>query len=89
MIEKVSIVNFTDCENVDECFSHFTAAMFEILSKAKFPSLRRACLENSNKIGGVTLPKDLKSNIAAAQNLDNLFDVLCDSPYWNWMNIKM
>ena len=63
--------------------------MFEILSKAKFPSLRRACLENSNKLGGVTLPSDLKSNIAAAKSLDDLFDVLCDTPYWNWMNIKM
>ena len=63
--------------------------MFEILSKAKFPSLRRACLENSNKLGGVTLPSELKSNIAAAKSLDDLFDVLCDTPYWNWMNIKM
>ena len=82
-------LNFTDCDDVDECFSHFTAAMFKILSKAEFPSLRRACLENSNKLGGVTLPSDLKSNIAAAKTLDDLFDVLCDTPYWNWMNIKM
>ena len=63
--------------------------MFDILSKAKFSSLRRSCLENCNKFGGVTLPSDLKSNIAATQDLDNLFDVLCDTPYWNWMNIKM
>ena len=82
-------LNFTDCDDVDECFSHFTAAMFKILSKAEFPSLRRACLENSNKLGGVPLPSDLKSNIAAAKTLDDLFDVLCDTPYWNWMNIKM
>ena len=63
--------------------------MFVILSKANFPSLRRACLEKSNRLGGVTLPSDLKSNIAATENLDDLFDVLCDTPYWNWMNIKM
>ena len=85
----VPLLNFTNCEDVDECFSHFTAAMFEILSKAKFTSLRRACLENSNRLGGVALSKDLKSRIETAQNLDHLFDVLCDSPYWNWMNIKM
>ena len=89
MVERVPMLKFTNCEGVDECFSHFTAAMFEILSKAKFSSLRRACLENSNRLGGVTLPSDLKSNIATAQNLDDLFDVLCDSPYWNWMNVKM
>ena len=83
------MVNFTDCENVDECFSHFTAAMFKILSQAEFPLLRRACLENTNRLGGIALPKDLKDSIMASQSLNNLFDVLCDSPYWNWMNIKM
>ena len=83
------MVNFTDCENIDECFSHFTAAMFKILSQAEFPLLRRACLENTNKLGGIPLPKDLKDNIIASQSLNNLFDVLCNSSYWNWMNIKM
>ena len=83
------MLNFIDCDDVDECFSHFTAAMFEVLSKAKFPSLRRACLENINTVGGVKLPDNLKDNIEATQNLDDLFDVLCGTPYWNWMNIKM
>ena len=82
-------VNFADCDNVDECFSHFTSAMFKVLSSADFPLLRRACLENINKLGGVALPNDLESNIAASQSLNDLFDVLCDTPYWNWMNIKM
>ena len=83
------MLNFIDCDDVDECFLHFTAAMFEVLSKAKFPSLRRACLENINTVGGVKLPDNLKDNIEATQNLDDLFDVLCGTPYWNWMNIKM
>ena len=83
------LLNFTNCEDVDDCFSRFTAAMFQILSKANFSSLRRACLENINRLGGVTLSKELKSRIETAQNLDHLFDVLCDTPYWNWMNIKM
>ena len=87
--EELPTVDFSDCENVDECFSHFSAAMLKILSSADFPSLRRACLENSNKLGGVMLPNDLKSSIAATQSLNDLFDVLCDTPYWNWMNIKM
>ena len=87
--EELPTVDFSDCENVDECFSHFSAAMLKILSSADFPSLRRACLENSSKLGGVMLPNDLKSSIAATQSLNDLFDVLCDTPYWNWMNIKM
>ena len=89
VVPATPLLNFTNCEDVDDCFSHFTAAMFKILSEAKFTSLRRACLENSNRLGGVALSKELKSSIANAQSLDQLFDVLCDSPYWNWMNIKM
>ena len=83
------MINFKDCENPDECFSHFTAAMYRILSKVEFPLLRRACIENAGRPGGVTLPKDLEESIWDSDSLSNLFDVLCKTPYWNWMNIKM
>ena len=64
--------------------------MLEILSEAEFSSLRRACLENVNIVGGgITLPNNLKGNIRNTQNLKELFDELCGTPYWNWMNIKM
>ena len=83
-------LDFAECESVDECFSYFTSAMLKILSKADFLTLRRACLENSNKMRGVTIPADIKADIRTSQNLNELFDVLCDNPqYWNWMNIKM
>ena len=88
-IEQEAMVNFKDCKNPDECFSHFTAAMYKILSKVEFHLLCRACIENPGRLGGVELPKDLKESIRASHSLSNLFDVLCDTPYWNWMNIKM
>ena len=87
--EREDLIDFASCDNVDECFTHFTSAMLKILSKADFPSLRRACLENNNTLCGIALPKSLKADIKTSQNLDELFDVLCDTPYWNWMNIKM
>jgi len=79
------MIDFKICENVDDAFSHFTAAMFLTLSKAKFTILRRAC----NKVGGAVLPEDLIAKIKTTENLDDLFDVLGNSPYWNWMNIRM
>ena len=88
-IDRVPVVDFTAYEDVDECFHCFTAAMFLILSGVDFTLLRGACLENVNILGGVTLPEDLKNNIKATMDLSKLFDVLRDSPYWNWMNIKM
>jgi len=83
------MIDFTICENIDDAFSHFTAAMFLILSKARFTVLRRACTENVNKVGGAILPEDLVVKIRTSGNLDDLFDVLGNSPYWNWMNIRM
>ena len=83
------MVNFKDCENPDECFVHFTAAMYRILSKVEFHFLRRACIENTGRLGGIAIPEDLKKRIIASHSLSNLFDVLSDSPYWSWMNIKM
>ena len=88
-IDRVPVVDFTAYEDVDECFHCFTAAMFLILSGVDFTLLRGACLENVNILGGVTLPEDLKNNIKATMDLSKLFDVLRESPYWNWMNIKM
>ncbi|XP_065909082.1 uncharacterized protein [Dysidea avara] len=82
-------IDFTSCENVDDAFSRFTAEMFLILCKVKFITLRRACLENVNKIGGAVLPENLVTEIRTAKDLDDLFDVLGSSPYWNWMNIRM
>ena len=82
-------IDFTSCENVDDAFSRFTAEMFLILCKVKFITLRRACLENINKIGGAVLPENLVTEIRTANDLDDLFDVLGSSPYWNWMNIRM
>ena len=63
--------------------------MYSVLCKDKFFMLCRACLENVNIIGGVVLPEALVAEIKTTEHLDDLFDVLSTSPYWNWMNIRM
>ena len=51
--------------------------------------MRRKCLENVNVIGTISLSKEIRNEIRNAKDFDDLFDVLCDTPYWNWMNIRM
>ena len=35
------------------------------------------------------MPEALVAEIKTTEHLDDLFDVLSTSPYWNWMNIRM
>lgn len=49
----------------------------------------RQCLQNVNVTGGISLPKETLNEIRCAKDFDELFDVLCCTPYWNWMNIRM
>ena len=88
-IKSDFMLNFNNCENVDYCFTHFTSVMFSVLVEADFFKLRRACIENGNKLGGANLGSSLKKQIGDSKDLRELFDVLCVSPYWNWMNITM
>ena len=39
--------------------------------------------------GGVHFPDDLHQSIKAAKELDTLLDVLADSDYWNWVDLRL
>ena len=38
---------------------------------------------------GVQLPNDLHKSIKAAEDLDALLDLLADSEYWNWVDLRL
>jgi len=77
--------------NVDYAFSILTKNIYQILEshKINFELLRRACIENVNTLFGARLPDKLVSEIKASNSLNNLFDVLASSSYWNWINIRI
>ena len=58
-------------------------------NKVQFEDLHRACIENVNTPFGVKLPYSLVESIKATKSLQDLFDELVSSPYWNWINIRM
>ena len=82
-----------DCETMESTFSTFADKIYDTLKeeiKAEdFKKVRRRCLQNANVIGTISLPKDVQDQILNANDFDDLFDILCSTPYWNWMNIRM
>jgi len=61
----------------------------KLLPKANFSTMRRALLQQQRSPRGVNFPDDLHQSIKAATELDTLLDVLADSDYWNWVDLRL
>ena len=60
-----------------------------MLKRADFFTLRRAILQQRKVPRGVQFPDDLYQSIKAAQDLDTLLDLLADSKYWSWVDLRL
>ena len=77
-------------ESMEFTFSTFADKICDELKKGSdFKKVRRKCIQNVNVTGTISLPKDTLTEIRNAKEFDELFDILCCTPYWNWMNIRM
>ena len=51
--------------------------------------MRRAILQQRRTPRGVQFPDDLHQSIKAARELDTLLDILADSDYWSWVDLRL
>ena len=65
-----------------------TSEIENILETEKFSKLRRACIQRINTLGS-NLPRSLVPKIQYTKNLDEMLDVLVQSPYWNWFDTRL
>ena len=65
-----------------------TSEIENILETEKFSKLRRACIQRINSLGS-NLPRSLVPKIQYTKNLDDMLDVLVQSPYWNWFDTRL
>jgi len=63
--------------------------MLDFLSHAEFYKIRRGCIEDANSPDGVELPADMVDEITRTSNINELFDTLAKSQYWNWIDVRM
>ena len=64
-----------------------TSQIENIFETHKFLKLRRACVQRINSLGN--LPLDFIPKIQQTATLDELLDVLAQSPYWNWFDTRL
>lgn len=75
---------------IESIFSKYIDKICDALKQGSdFRKARRKCLANVNVIGTISLSKEIQNEIRDTKDFDDLFDVLCCTPYWNWMNIRM
>jgi len=77
-------VNFTATDTVDDMFTTLVCTLRSILSEDKFQLVCLGFITIKKK-----LPKSFFDEICATKNFDELFRVVVDSPYCNWMNIRL
>ena len=79
--------------DVGNAFLKLQARMTSILKNANCSHLKRACIARANNPGGgggvIELSKEFKDKILRAKSTDSLFNLLVDSPYWNWIDIRL
>ena len=77
---------------MESIFTIYAEKICNAIKKNKikdFKAVRRRCIQNVNVNGAISLSEDTLSKIRNAKNFNDLFDILCCTPYWNWMNIRM
>ena len=84
-----SDIDFSDCDDIPSAFSLLTAEITKLLRRADFFTLRRAILQQRKVPKGVQFPDDLYQSIKTAQDLDTLLDLLADSQYWSWVDLRL
>ena len=84
--DEAVIVDFTTINDVEDMFIALVSALRKLLSEDKFQALRRGYIANKKFR---KLPSSFIDKIRATKTLDDLFDVVVDSPYCNWMNIRL
>ena len=84
-----SDIDFTDCPDIPTAFSLLTVELHKLLKRADLAILKFGVLKQRWTPGGIEFSDDLQRRIKAATNLDTLLDVLVDSGYWNWVDLRL
>ena len=85
-----AVVKFSKDASINAAYNKMTSNIAVILEtkSVNFKVLRRACIQEIHSLGS-TLPKSLVDKIKPTTSLDEMLDVLAQSPYWNWFDTRL
>ena len=76
-------------ENISTAFVSLISGVSEHLEKCKFETLRRACVAQTKTPNGAKLSPNVKKKIKNTSNIDELLDILVESPYCSWIDLRL
>ena len=76
-------------KNVGSAFIALQTNMRALLENANCDNLKNACKAQRRNPGGAKLSKDLVLKISSAESSNKLFDLLVDTDYWSWIDIRL
>ena len=85
----MTVEDFRKCKTPRKAFHKLSSRMLDFLSHADFYKIRRVCIEDANSPDGIELPSDIVDAISHTHNINELFDTLAKSHYWNWIDVRM
>ena len=66
-----------------------TSKLRLLLAKADFSDIKRSCIEQINTPSGAQLPPELVTKVKSCENITTLFEVLAESAYWSWIDVRL
>ena len=88
-IDKPCVEDFSKCKTPRKAFHKLSAKMRIILSRADFNDIRRVCIQDANSPDGIELPSHIVDAISSTKDINELFDTLANSHYWNWIDVRI
>ena len=86
---STTTISFEEFDTVSEAFVFLTSQLKLLLAKTDFSNLKRSCIEQINTPSGAQLSPELVTKVKSCDNITKLFDVLADSAYWSWVDVRL
>ena len=86
---STTAISFEEFDTVSEAFVFLTSQLKLLLAKTDFSNVKRSCIEQINTPSGAQLSPELVTKVKSCDNITTLFDVLADSAYWSWVDVRL
>ena len=81
--------DFQNYESPTKAFYKLSSKMEKFLSQVEFSKVHRACRQHTISPGSGQFTKEFTDAIFISHDLNGLLDVLTNSKYWNWLDVRI
>ena len=86
---ELTMKDFQDCGSPTTAFLKLSSKMEKYFMHVKFSKIRRGCLQPTRSPGVGQFSGDFTNAISRSEDLNELLDILTESNYWNWIDLRI